>query len=64
MFSMPTALFANRLCSALPWKSARLVRLSYLIVAMLRHRTVNVVKLSAEAAGLRSLNEIVRGSRS
>lgn len=51
MFSMLTALFANRLCSALPWKNARLVCLSYLIVAMLRHRTVNLVKLSAEAAG-------------
>ena len=51
MFSMLTALFAKRLCSALPWKNARLVCLSYLIVAMLRHRTVNLVKLSAEAAG-------------
>lgn len=51
MFSMLTALFAKRLCSALSWKNARLVCLSYLIVAMLRHRTVNLVKLSAEAAG-------------
>jgi hypothetical protein len=51
MFSMLTALFAKRLCAALPWKNARLVCLSYLIVAMLRHRTVNLVKLSAEAAG-------------
>ena len=51
MFSMLTALFANRLCSGLPWKNARLVCLSYLIVAMLRHRTVNLVKRSAEAEG-------------
>jgi hypothetical protein len=51
MFSMLTALFAKRLCSSLPWKNARLVCLSYLIVAMLRHRTVNLVKLSAEAPG-------------
>lgn len=48
---MLATLFAKRLCFALPWKNARLECLGYLIVAMLRHRTVNLVKLFAEASG-------------
>lgn len=51
MFSMLAALLAERLCSSLPWKNARLGCLGYLIVSMLRHRTANLVKLSAEASG-------------
>ena len=50
MFSMLTALFTQRLCATLSWKNARLECLGYLIVAILRHRTVNLVKLSAEAS--------------
>lgn len=51
MFSMLTNLLADRLCSALPWKNARLKCLGYLIVSILRNRTVNLVKLSSEASG-------------
>lgn len=50
MFSMLNALLAERLCAALPWKNSRLECLGYLIVAILRHRTVNLVKLSSEAS--------------
>ena len=49
MFSMLVTLLTNRLCSALPWKNARLKCLGFLIVSILRNRTVNLVKLSAEA---------------
>jgi len=51
MFSMLTTLIATRLCAALPWKNARLECLGYLVVSILRNRTVNLVKLSAEASG-------------
>lgn len=50
MFSMLNAHLAYRLCAALPWKSARLECLGYLIVSILRNRTVNLVKLSSEAS--------------
>jgi hypothetical protein len=51
MFSMLTSLFANRLCSELQWNKARISCLAILLVSMLRNRTVNLVKLSAEASG-------------
>ena len=51
MFSMLTALLTDRLCATLSWKNARLECLGYLIVSILRHRTVNLVKLSSEASG-------------
>ena len=51
MFSMLNASLIDRLRSALPWKNARLECLGYLIVSILRNRTVNLVKLSAEASG-------------
>jgi len=51
MFSMLKASLIDRLRSALPWKNARLQCLGYLIVSILRHRTVNLVKLSSEASG-------------
>lgn len=50
MFSMLAALLSKRLCSALPWKTSRLECLGYLVVSILRNRTVNLVKLSAEAS--------------
>ena len=52
MFSMLNASLIDRLRSALPsWKNARLECLGYLIVAIVRNRTVNLAKLSAEASG-------------
>ena len=51
MFSMLNASLVDRLRSALPWKNARLECLGYLIVSILSNRTVNLVKLSAEASG-------------
>jgi hypothetical protein len=51
MFSMLAALFANRICSELSWNKARISCLAILLVSMLRNRTVNLVKLSAEASG-------------
>ena len=51
MFSMLNASLIDRLRSALPWKNARLECLGYLIVSILRNRTVNLVKLSSEASG-------------
>jgi hypothetical protein len=50
MFSMLAGLLSRRLCSALPLKNARLECLGYLVVSMLRHCTVHLVKVSAEAA--------------
>jgi hypothetical protein len=51
MFSMLNASLIDRLRSALPsWKSARLECLGYLIVSIMRNRTVNLVKLSSEAS--------------
>jgi hypothetical protein len=47
MFSMLNASLIDRLRSALPSsKNARLECLGYLIVSILRNRTVNLVKLS------------------
>ncbi len=52
MFSMLNASLIDRLRSALPsWKNARLECLGYLIVSILRNRTVNLAKLSSEASG-------------
>jgi hypothetical protein len=51
MFSMLAAKFANKFRSELSWNKARLSCLGTLLVSILRHRTVNLVKLSAEAAG-------------
>jgi hypothetical protein len=51
MFSMLNASLTDRLRSALPWKNARIECLGYLIVSILRNRTVNLVKLSSEASG-------------
>jgi hypothetical protein len=51
MFSMLAAKFANKFRSDLSWNKARLSCLGTLLVSILRHRTVNLVKLSAEAAG-------------
>jgi hypothetical protein len=60
MFSMLAALLSERLCSALPWKNARLECIGYLIVSILRHRTVNLVKLSAEASGALKADSLYR----
>lgn len=51
MFSMLNASLVDRLRFVLPWKNARLECLGYLIVSILRNRTVNLVKLSSEAGG-------------
>jgi len=49
---MLNASLIDRLRSALPsWKNARLERLGYLIVSIVRNRTVNLAKRSAEASG-------------
>jgi hypothetical protein len=50
MFSMLATDLTERLREKLSWKNARLECLGILIVSILRHRTVNLVKLSAEAS--------------
>ncbi len=49
MFSMLTTLLTGRLINELSWNKARLGCLSILLVSILHNRTVNLVKLAAEA---------------
>ena len=60
MFFMLAALFADRICSQLSWNKARISCLAILLVSMLRNRTVNLAKLSAEACGGESSESLYR----
>lgn len=51
MFSMLATLLTGKLIGELYWNQARLNCLGILLISILRYRTVNLVKLAAEASG-------------